>query len=409
MKYSSGPFLAAMIFTVSMVGFCIAEESDELTGTMSGGLGWTVFDGQQYMEVIVNPEVSFGKIGVGLNLLLRFDNEGNLREDDWNSVNDYLRIFDYIRYGRMGDPFYARLGALRNTTLGSGFIVYRYTNQINYDERLTGLEIGFDRSMWGFEWFDSNLGRIDISGIRGYWRPLRSMLDIPVIRDLVLGGTIVNDFRPGSLDNLTEFGLDMMLPVLTTSILDIDLYSDVAKIVDYGSGSAIGVSTNIEVVAGVFSLGSKLERRWLGERFVASCFNQFYEVERSSKPALLDTVSASAGIFGELSGDLFGTFFLLGNYEQYRDRTGNAHLEASTAELGGVFFRGYYDRRSMNDLGDLFNGFDKSVLLGLETGYSFSGPLYLVLTRERSFTELEDGSFKPSDRTFFRIEFIYNF
>jgi len=390
-------------------GLCGAEEPAELDGTLNGSLGWTVLDGQQYFEMSVRPEFTFGKIGVGLNILLRFDGEGNLREDDWNSVNDYLRIFDYIRYGQMGDPFYARLGALRNTTLGSGFIVYRYSNQINYDERLTGLEIGFDRSLWGFEWFNSNLGRIDISGIRGYWRPLRRVIETPIIKDLVAGATVVNDFRPGDLDNLTEVGVDLMLPILTTSMVDIDLYSDIARIVDFGSGAAIGVSTNVEVVAGVFLLGAKLERRWLGDRFVASCFNQFYEVERNSKPALLDTVTASSGVFGELSGNLLGAFYILGNYEQYSDRRGSAHIEAVTSEFGGVFFKCYYDRGSMKGLADLFTRFDDNVLLGLEAGYSISGPIYLVLTRERSFVERDNGSFEPSDRTFFRAEFRYNF
>jgi len=381
---------------------------DDLSGTVGGTLGGTSLDGVNYFEMAIQPEISFGKVGVGLNILLRFDENGNIRDEDWKTRNDYLRIVDYIRYGHKGDPLYLRLGALRGTTFANGFIVYDYSNQVNYDDRLTGLEMAVNRTWGGVEWFDSNLGMIDIFGVRFYSRPFSEIENIPLIDRFVVGASLVNDFRPGEKDNLTEMGVDTGLPLIENSFYDMRLYTEFASIVDYGSGVCIGVASDINVIENVLTMGARLEERWLGDGFIAQNFNRFYEVERMNKFAVLDTVSATSGLFGELTGNLFGIVEITGNYEQYKGRKGYAHLDGIVDATEQIDLTGYFDRRDMDDLGCLFKKFDDDVIMGLEIGYRLSGPLYLVVTRERSFRENEEGSFDPYDRTFIRLGFKYD-
>ena len=57
-------------------------------------------------------------------------------------------------------------------------------------------------------------------------------------------------------------------------------YFDWAKIDSFGSGKAVGVEANFMLVAGIAELSARLERRWLGSRFLPSYFNAFYEIER---------------------------------------------------------------------------------------------------------------------------------
>ncbi|MBT4785037.1 MAG: FecR domain-containing protein, partial [Candidatus Marinimicrobia bacterium] len=47
------------------------------------GVGSATIDGVLYNQVALRPELSFGKLGLGLDLPLYIDNEGNIRKDEW--------------------------------------------------------------------------------------------------------------------------------------------------------------------------------------------------------------------------------------------------------------------------------------------------------------------------------------
>ena len=42
----------------------------------------TWIDGQQYLTFHFNPELAFGNVGIGLDLNLEFDQDGNLRTEN---------------------------------------------------------------------------------------------------------------------------------------------------------------------------------------------------------------------------------------------------------------------------------------------------------------------------------------
>ena len=61
-------------------------------GLISGGAGMTWIDGKQYLTFHFNPEIAFGNVGIGLDLNLEFDQDGNLRTENFNTIEDYLAV-----------------------------------------------------------------------------------------------------------------------------------------------------------------------------------------------------------------------------------------------------------------------------------------------------------------------------
>ena len=93
-----------------------------------------IINGKIYQQFGMRPDIPFGKFGVGLDLTFRFDEDGNFKDDEWDEGRDYIDKLYYLRYGLPGDPFYLRVGALDNVTLGYGLIMRRYANTIQYPE-----------------------------------------------------------------------------------------------------------------------------------------------------------------------------------------------------------------------------------------------------------------------------------
>ena len=140
---------------------------------MDGGLGMTWIDNQAYYSISLQPDLSIGKVGIGLNLSLLYNvNNGKFYSQDWKDrqtgKTDWARIFRYVRYGHKGEPVYSRLGAFDAERLGHGFILNFYNNQINYEDRKNGLTLDLDFGYFGFETLTNNLARLEvIGGARG--------------------------------------------------------------------------------------------------------------------------------------------------------------------------------------------------------------------------------------------------
>ena len=90
--------------------------------TITGGVGMTIIDGKPYYLFNLTPELSFGKIGVGLDINVRVGEDGKVRREDFKDAKSYLRLIRYLRYGAKHEPFYARVGALDYSRLGHGYI-----------------------------------------------------------------------------------------------------------------------------------------------------------------------------------------------------------------------------------------------------------------------------------------------
>jgi len=433
---------ALFLWLFCLVGIGSAQYADAGFGywagtenQLLGGIGLTKIDDQSYFSLGFRPELSFGKIGFGLNLNLLYNTDtGEIRAKDWDSGYDYFRVLRYLRYGRKMDPFYGRVGTLDASRLGHGFIVNYYTNESNYDDRKLGFEFDLDLGHFGFETMTSNLGRAELMGVRGYYRPLYGS-HLPILKNFAVGGTIARDFDPdnwvASDDGVSVFGLDMELPIIKTSVFNTMIYMDWAQINgfsslenttrDFGSGTAVGISAGLNNLLGLAEVQARVERRWLGEEFMPSFFDPFYELQRLQvigeedyhRTDQLLGVKKTQGTFGELYGNLLGNKIrLLGSLSKLdNEPSGGMHLAADATEaIPVIAAHATYDKIGIIKTKDVFTLDNRSVArVGL--GYKIKPYLVLYMDYIWSFTETEPGSriFKPQERVEPKVLFVYNF
>lgn len=162
---------------------------------MGGGVGTVMFGGTTYTQIRLQPEVVLGKFGIGLDMDLLIDSDGNVRESDWDQFEDYVNKIYYIRYGQRGDAFFGRVGGFPSYTLGHGLVMKDYTNMLRYPEyRQIGLQLGGKLPFMGMtaEVFSANVVENDIFAGRLTIQPL-SNSGIPLLKGFTLGGTVAHD------------------------------------------------------------------------------------------------------------------------------------------------------------------------------------------------------------------------
>lgn len=415
-------------------------------GLLSGGAGLTWIDGKPHYTLHFQPEVAFSNFGVGLDLNLEFDSEGNLRTENFNEFSDYASVIRYIRYGHKNDPVYVRVGALDYATLGHGSILYAYNNSISYDTRKIGLAFDVDFSNFGFETVWGNFGQAGVAGIRGYLRPLQltEARDLPIIGNLEVGATFAADFdeyagvTSGSIDQegdfdigndegtITAIGLDLGLPIVRGSVANLDLYYDFVTLNGFGSGSATGMILEFHGL-GLVDIRTRFERRFNGDNYLPSYFNSLYEIERfrfdpatgivtSKVQALKAAKDIGDGWYGELLVTILNTFDILGSYQRLDDhpKSGILHLRTDISPESASFIaRAGYDKVNIQDEKDLFTLDDRSYLFA-EIGYKPMPYMIVSLVYHWTFTPIRDENdnilrYAPQKKIEPRVSFVYPF
>jgi hypothetical protein len=407
---------------------------------ITGGVGMTIIDGKPYYLFHLFPEVSFGKIGIGLDLNIRVGEDGKVRSEDFKDAYSYLRLIRYVRYGNKYDPFYARLGGLDYSRIGHGYIMYMYRNTASYDLRKVGVEFDADLQKFGFESMYSDVGGAGVLGLRGYIRPLQftDAASIPIIGGIETGVTFASDLNANANKTwgdsvgttrlaegggaLSIVGIDVGLPLLSLEIIRSTLYADYAKIVTYGSGAAVGLSLGLRGL-GLFTIDAKYERRFVGERFLPSYFDAFYERERFqvldtnrfiSKAQFLRNAPAYDGYFGEVFISVLNTFNIVGGYQSPVGvrNAGTLHMELQTSTtLPGILLIGGYDKKN---IGSIFK-LDNNSLLYAQIGYKPVPFLVVSTLYQWTWTEIRDEKsgnvvgYEPQKRIEPRVDFVLTF
>jgi hypothetical protein len=159
----------------------------------TGSIGTVTLNGQVYNQLSIRPEIPIGKLGVGLDIYLYFNDEG-MYWDSWDFSSGgsaYKTIIDkiyYLRWGQPGDKLYFIAGALPSVTLGQGILVNNYANIIEYPLiRQVGLNLQAKVVGFGIELIHSNFksatpGLIGIRGSRSILPQLS--LGISFVTDL---------------------------------------------------------------------------------------------------------------------------------------------------------------------------------------------------------------------------------
>lgn len=405
------------------------------SNSLAFGFGMTAIDGKNYYLFNASPEFSLGPVGVGLDLNLRFDaDSGRLYKPDWRNGRDAFKAIRYIRYGskEAGSPLYVRAGALDRSTLGYGDIMYLYNNSVSYDARKRGAELGADIGIVGLEAMYGNFARPEVMGTRAFVRPLHAT-HIPVLSRLEFGGTVAADFAKdaGVADTMdygapVVFGGDVGIPLLANSLARWTLYADATKIRNAGKGAAVGTQLNLAGM-GMFHLSTRLEHRIIGDQYMPSFFNSFYELDRlridpvSGLPVtrfgtVATMVSPGNGAYGELTGDFVGMLTLTGSYQRlYKEsKSGWAHFDLGTGEkMPSLVLRGSYDKWGIQDEKDLVTLDDRSIAR-LETGYRPMRWVTISMLSEWTFAPVYGPGdqiidYTPQKRLEPRISFGFSF
>lgn len=376
------------------------DAAAKAASAIGGNLGVTFIDGEPYYLLNLTPDVAFGKIGVGLDVNVRFNTAGDVDTDDLTPA----RMIRYLRYGNKGDGFYGRVGLLDYARLGNGFILGNYKNTASYELRRVGFELDLAGERMGLETVMSDVGEPSVIGLRAHVRPLRftPAANIPILNNLIVGATIATDLhpnanvtvdpgaaapatRPGSFmkadategGSLTAYGLDVGLPIFERSWLRTNLYADVARIADYGSGAALGLGFTFKPF-GLMDLGIQLERRYLGDQFLPRYFDGLYERTRytplsetvaATKAQELRDAKATQGNYGEITLTLFNSLTVNGQYYSPVGvkNAGDFHARVMPGfEIpGGFEFDAGMDRRRIGKLFEL----DENTTLFARFGY----------------------------------------
>lgn len=170
------------------------EPADPSKPSFSVVAGAVTVDGINYQQIGVRGDFPIGKLGLGLDLQLLLDDQGNIRKEDWDEGVDYMDKLYYIRWGQKGDPFYTKVGGLDRTTLGYGSIVYGYSNMVEYPTyKRVGLEVATNLTSFGFEYFMNDFKELTaatpsmLTGGRLFVKPFGGFLQV--------GGSFVSDLN----------------------------------------------------------------------------------------------------------------------------------------------------------------------------------------------------------------------
>lgn len=436
-----------ILFVVLFFGYTglyaqIAEGGLSYMGSSSnilyGGIGLTTIASESgtntYFNVHLRPELAFGKLGVGLNINLLFNTQtGELRKEDWNKPEAWLQQIRYLRWGRKFDPLYVKAGTIDAARLGHGSIMNYYSNAAAWDNRKFGAEFDVDFGIAGFETVTSNFARSELIAGRGYVRPLRNVMPVPILKNLTFGGTYARDFDPdaGSAtdDAVTAYGFDAELPVIKNSTFGLYFYYDWAQIAGYshaeqqsrtfGTGQFVGVAADIGSLLGLAEFHAKFERRWLGKEFAPAFFDAFYEVYRfyaggSKTDQLLKKTEETRGWFGEFWGKVLDDRIrLLGMYAFLDDQSesGILHFALDAPDVIPVLaMHATYDKAGINTVGDVFS-LDNRSIARVGVGYKINPFLIMYLDYIWTFEETSPGSkeYQPQERFEPKLVLAYKF
>jgi len=408
------------------------ESSFENENTISANAGITTVGDQTFIGFRVQPEFSFGKFGLGLDVPLLFNVEdGELRTEEFNEGVGFLRVIRYLRYGRKKkDDIYVKLGDMTGEQLGFGAIMGNYSNSTSFERRKVGIsaDLLFKKKI-GLEvlYSDFNFdGNQKILAVRPYYKPLTNT-SIPILKTLEVGVSYVSDKddfeeeTEGAITSNTIFtrdgnsavGLDVGVMLLKNSLLKLtwdaqyaklnknDAFARAVNTVDrvYGSGDgfAAGLEAQFKFVANVFHLNARIERQWYGENYIPQFFNFAYEINKDARLNELVGIGKSKGVYGRLGSEILGLVkiegeLILPDNLNNSDRGAIIGLNLQTKEIANFRARGKYTKGQLRDLNDAFK-FDASALANILVTYRINNFLEAGVDYQWTYAEKGDGSF----------------
>ncbi len=218
----------------------------------------TMPDGLTYSKAVIQPNLKFGKVKLGLylpviysaNLFDPNDWYRPLGNYEWSFGTDYFAEGDYaggaldmakdialkVKYFEYGvqleDPFFLKVGNVDDFTLGHGLVMRNYANDTEFPAvRRLGFELGVDSGATGFEIVANDLTDPEIFGGRFFFRPGGKE------GKLAFGLSAVADIDPASMadpalgiGDIAMFagGVDIDLPIIQSEVMGLRAFADAA-------------------------------------------------------------------------------------------------------------------------------------------------------------------------------------
>lgn len=388
-----------------------------------------------YQALALQPDIAIGKFGLGLDLRINYrlnggenSDEFEIRQEDWE-VGDfeeflevYLPKFRYVRWGVKGDPLYAQFGGYSNATLGTGFLVNNYSNELFVpDFRIFGGILDFDGELVGFpylgiESFVGNVAALDVMGARVYARPLVD-LSLPLLPGLQIGATVVTDQDPfyhltrdpaspyspeyeGTQldppnDAITMWGVDLIQPVLRSDAITLDAFGDLSFQEDR-KGGMVGFGGRL---ASLILYGAQV--RAVEDNFVPSFFDGSYDLRRLERYQIYTEevdVDGYVGWLARLGVSLFNDGFVFDNtlagpfvYTDgaYPELTSRLLVqEGLIPGLSGLSFEASYQKFNIREYADLVDVED--AIIGAQVNIR-SGPVVISLLFDITYDPYAEG------------------
>ncbi|MCB5250262.1 MAG: hypothetical protein RBS16_00470 [Candidatus Cloacimonadales bacterium] len=458
-------FSALFIIAISIV--TLNAQNDQMSGSVI--IGATTINNTNYQHIGFRADIPIWKLGFGLDIQLYIDDQGNVREEDWDEFQDYLDKIYYVRWGHKGDPLYLRVGGLENVNLGYGIVLNNYSNMVQYPTyKRLGMEGSTKFGGIGTEFFINNFKEA-FADKPGMLIGARASYDLPFM--LVAGATIASDFNqynglfdtdgdgyPDAIDaypndkrfvtekdkwrhnlqgapnieetidvlvangvidptekdelikygdkssSVTIVGADLGMPLIEGDLVELDIYTQVAQIIDHGLGFTLpGIRFKLGPVT------TFAEYRHANEEFLFGYFNQTYEIERArtfgkeviTKKELLGAVESMDGYFAGIHTNLFDLAFLNLGYQDLRGDTTNA--KSINGEFGITAIpklsiaKAYYAQNNVHDFTVLKT---PSTIMGYVFGYEISSGVSINFDTRFSYEDKNgDGKIKGDNET----------
>lgn len=353
-------------------------------------------------QIRLQPELTLGKFGVGVDVGIEWDQQNKLNKEDWDDVTDILDKILYVRYGKKGqDSFSIRAGGLDNSTLGHGLLMSRFSNRTFWpDLKMLGLDVSVDTKLIGVEAIAENLEDGEIVATRIRVRPLSSgsgfFSKLGIAASMALDRHVgVSGFWPGFEDDrVVIYGADQELPLIDNSIVRLVQTFDWAHIRNYGTGYAGGFMGKLAF------LDYKLEYRTMEGDFIPSYFDNFYQAERAAKRLALasaDPDQRVSGFFGVIGANFGGYLKLGATYEEYTSGGPADNRFVGTAEVPkGVIpkttLRGTYTKNHIVGIKDFFKVKDLEALYQGELSYEVAKGVQAVYMFTRRYELVMDNA-----------------
>ncbi len=287
----------AGVFIFLSVDVPIAFGSDDKGPRFYSGLdvGYGSVDEDWFFSAMLEQGFSFGGLDVALWGPLRFrviDNDpqddGALREQDWDEPSDFARIARSVTYFHEWDDAVLdiRFGELNGIGVGHGSVMDCYFNSTDMDHYQGGLTLDVDYAGSGLELVTENVVKPEILLGRVYIAPLAWFIEGDWPTRLVFGYTLGADIsapRRTTADNPTTLpvtGGDVSLTLLDNDVVELTPYLDMmAMDGDLGLHAGLATSWALSQKRNVF-LHLRGEYRRLGGDSHPAIFNPFYEYNR---------------------------------------------------------------------------------------------------------------------------------